>query len=323
MRIISLAGLVLAAALPLVFSAAPAQAQATRTWVSGVGDDANPCSRTAPCKTFAGSISKTAAGGEINCIDAGGFGGVTITKSITIDCSNVEAGVLVSGTNGITVNAANGIVVLRGLDIAGVGTGLAGVSILAAQSVQVDKCMIHDFNAAANTGWGIRAVPTTASELYVTNTIISNNGISATGGGILVQPTGTGTVMGVVSGVQMVNNQGGGLVVDGSQSTGTQIQVAVRDSISVGSSVNGVAVVTAAGKAPARASIDRTLIIGNTANGVLTSGSGADATLAYSVVTGNGTGTGFAAPATLRTYGTNQLKDNISDGLTSGPVPLQ
>jgi hypothetical protein len=69
---------------PLLY-AAPAQAQATRTWVSGVGDDANPCSRTAPCKTFAGAISKTAPGGEIDALDPGGFGALTITKSITID----------------------------------------------------------------------------------------------------------------------------------------------------------------------------------------------------------------------------------------------
>ena len=90
-----------ALALPAV-----ANAQATRTWVSGVGDDANPCSRTAPCKTFAGAISKTAAGGEINCLDPGGFGGVTITKSITINCKYTEGGVLVSGTNAIIVNAS-------------------------------------------------------------------------------------------------------------------------------------------------------------------------------------------------------------------------
>src|SRR5258706_2307522 len=96
-----------------------AMAKATRTWVSGVGDDANPCSRTAPCKTFAGAISKTAVGGEINCIDPGGFGGVTITKAITIDCANTEAGVLVAGTNGITVNAGTGVVTLRGLDLIG------------------------------------------------------------------------------------------------------------------------------------------------------------------------------------------------------------
>src|ERR1043166_6986907 len=94
------------------------QAQATRTWVSGVGDDANPCSRTAPCKTFAGAISKTATGGEINVLDPGGFGGVTITKSITISSEGFEAGVLVSGTNAIIINAATtSVVVLRGLEI--------------------------------------------------------------------------------------------------------------------------------------------------------------------------------------------------------------
>src|SRR5215212_10831892 len=82
-----------------------AHAQATRTWVSGVGDDANPCSRTAPCKTFAGAISKTAAGGEINAIDPGGFGGVTITKSLTIRGRGGTAGALVSGTNAIVINA--------------------------------------------------------------------------------------------------------------------------------------------------------------------------------------------------------------------------
>src|SRR5580704_13653597 len=97
-RFLTLLGLLLA----VVLHAAPAQAQATRTWVSGVGDDVNPCSRTAPCKTFAGAISKTANGGEINCLDGGGFGAVTITKSITIKCpSGGEFGVLVAGTNAI------------------------------------------------------------------------------------------------------------------------------------------------------------------------------------------------------------------------------
>src|SRR5436305_2543514 len=94
-----------------------AQAQATRTWVSGVGDDVNPCSRTAPCKTFAGAISKTAPAGEINCLDPGGFGALTITKSITISCDAGTAGVLVSGTNGFIVNAAaTDSVFIEGLD---------------------------------------------------------------------------------------------------------------------------------------------------------------------------------------------------------------
>src|SRR6476661_5452683 len=96
---------ILIAATGLGLSALPASAQATRTWVSGVGSDANPCSRTAPCSTFAGAISKTAAGGEIDCLDPGGFGAVTITKAITIDCNGVAGGILASGVNGVIVNA--------------------------------------------------------------------------------------------------------------------------------------------------------------------------------------------------------------------------
>src|SRR6266568_7666789 len=100
MRRIALLAIFVGFLIPLVYSA-PAHAQASRTWVSGVGDDANPCSRTAPCKTFAGAISKTAGGGEINCLDPGGFGAVTITKSLSIICDYTEGGVLVQGTNAI------------------------------------------------------------------------------------------------------------------------------------------------------------------------------------------------------------------------------
>src|SRR3982751_2767192 len=113
----------------LTFSVA-AQAQATRTWVSGVGDDANPCSRTAPCKTFAGAISKTAAGGEINALDPGGFGGVTITKPITISGTGTHASILVSGAHGVTINAGLGdTVTLRNISLQGVGSGLVGVRV--------------------------------------------------------------------------------------------------------------------------------------------------------------------------------------------------
>ena len=98
-----------------MLSAAPAYAQATRTWVSGVGDDVNPCSRTAPCKTFAGAISKTADKGEINCLDSAGYGTLTITKNITVDCPGVMGGVLSGGVNGFTINAAGIVVTLRNL----------------------------------------------------------------------------------------------------------------------------------------------------------------------------------------------------------------
>src|SRR4051795_6181078 len=131
--------------VPLLVSA-PASAQATRTWVSGVGDDANPCSRTAPCKTFAGAISKTATGGEIDIIDPGGFGGVTITKSITINGSGSYGSVLVSGTNGIIVNVgSSGVVAIRNISINGVGSGLSGIKMLGSGSLFVENVDIHQF----------------------------------------------------------------------------------------------------------------------------------------------------------------------------------
>lgn len=110
----------LVVSLILLAGSSLAQAQATRTWVSGVGDDLNPCSRTAPCKTFAGAISKTATNGEINAIDAGGFGAVTITKSITIDGAGVMASILAAGTTGIIINSAGANVVIRNISINGV-----------------------------------------------------------------------------------------------------------------------------------------------------------------------------------------------------------
>lgn len=146
--------------------------QATRTWVSGVGDDANPCSRTAPCKTFAGAISKTAAGGEINVLDPGGFGAVTITKAITISSEGFEAGVLVSGTNGIIINTVNATdqVILRGLDFEGLTNGFSGVNILNAESVIIENCTINGFGTA-----GINVVPSTNPvKVIVQNTRISN-----------------------------------------------------------------------------------------------------------------------------------------------------
>src|ERR1700743_1448911 len=165
MRRIALLATLVALVAPLLASA-PAHAQATRTWVSGVGDDVNPCSRTAPCKTFAGAISKTAAGGEINCLDPGGFGAVTITKSITIDCHEIFGSVLVSGTNGINIAASGGNVVLRNLNLNGlVSNGLKGISITTAANVWIEGCTMFGF---ANQG--IFDSRTTGGSLTVSNT---------------------------------------------------------------------------------------------------------------------------------------------------------
>ncbi|RYD63523.1 MAG: hypothetical protein EOP58_11235, partial [Sphingomonadales bacterium] len=182
------AGSIVGAAL---LYAAPASAQATRTWVSGVGDDVNPCSRTAPCKTFAGAISKTAAGGEINCLDPGGYGTVTIVKSITLDCTGTLGSVLNSATTGIIVNNATAVVKLRGLTINGgtpTAAGLHGIRFIAGASLTVENVLISNQIAAAPNGNGIFFQPSAAAEMVLKNVTIADNSV-----GILIQPTGTGS----------------------------------------------------------------------------------------------------------------------------------
>ena len=169
---------ILAVVLFTLTVASLAQAQATRTWVSGVGDDVNPCSRTAPCKTWAGAISKTAAGGEIDALDPGGFGALTITKSITVDGTNGAGfgSTLNSATNGFLINdsasgAPNTIVVrLRNLSINGAGTtlGVNGIRFFSGASVQVENVRIMN-----QSGDGIRKDGNTAGRLILSDVTIS------------------------------------------------------------------------------------------------------------------------------------------------------
>jgi hypothetical protein len=201
----------------LLAGAVQVAAQATRTYVSGVGDDANPCSRTAPCKTFAGAISKTAAGGEINALDPGGFGAVTITKSITIDGGPGIAGVLVSGTNGITISAGSGdAVILRNLDIDGIGTGIKGIQFASGKQLVIENCNIYGFTLRA-----ISIESTVANAMtLISNTTVHDN----TNNGIWVGSTGVTNSV-VISNVRSVNNANSGLAVN----TGGVVQV--RDSV--------------------------------------------------------------------------------------------
>jgi hypothetical protein len=159
--------------------ASVAQAQATRTWVSGVGDDVNPCSRTAPCKTFAGAISKTAAGGYINVLDPGGFGALTITKSLTVDGGGTMAGMLTGGGNGININGAGITVTLRNLSIESTPTspGNHGINVIQADEVHIENVVINGFANEA-----IHFAPSGGGSGYVSDTTVLNNA----GGGVVV-----------------------------------------------------------------------------------------------------------------------------------------
>jgi hypothetical protein len=195
-----------------ILQASPAAAQATRTWISGVGDDVNPCSRTAPCKTWAGAIAKTAATGEINCLDSGGFGAVTITKSITLRCVGVEAGVLVAATSGITINAAaTDKVVIEGLDIeglSGIGGSIHGINIISARDVVVRDTSIRGFQGTA-TSSGIMVNAGTQASVVVENSIILNNNVGIT----VISAGGNGAAR--VYGSSIVGNLIAGLRVSG------------------------------------------------------------------------------------------------------------
>ncbi|HEX8526356.1 hypothetical protein [Allosphingosinicella sp.] len=298
-------------------NATPANAQATRTWVSGVGDDVNPCSRTAPCKTFAGAISKTAAGGEINCLDPGGYGAVSINKSMVISCPYTEGGALAGG-NGISVNdslaAAPGtaVVIIRGLDIFGVNPPSNGIRFTSGAALHVEDTVIRRFNATNSQG--ISFQPAGAAELYVTNTTISQNGNAATGGGILIQPTGAGgSAKVVLRDVRVFNNDNTGMRVDSSGNTNaTGISVAIENSQFSGNGT-GIAAV-AVGTNPIVIMLADSTVANNSGTGILGNGTGVTMRVGNTTITGNATGVNAAGSSTINTYGDNRNIGNPTVG---------
>jgi hypothetical protein len=295
-----------------------ASAQAARTWISGVGDDANPCSRTAPCKTFAGSISKTAPSGEINCLDPGGFGAVTITKAITLLCDNASnGGILVSGTNAIVVNAGpNDNIVISGLEIEGVGTGLHGISFLAGKSLTVQNTIIRNFIQN-----GINFAPSGAAQLNVVDTLITNTGASATFAGIQIRPTGVGSAKVSIDKTKVLEGLYG-IVADGFATTG-KINGAVRDSNISNNAQNGITVSNGTATNVTLMS-DNVLISGNGNNGLVAGGANAGLLVGRSSVFGNGGGLFTTNGGVLVSYGSNQVNgNNGADGAFTSTAPMK
>jgi hypothetical protein len=300
-KLLALAGTTLA----LFALSAPAHAQATRTWVSGVGNDANPCSLTAPCKTFAGAISKTFINGEIDCLDPGGFGNITITKSITIDCTGTFGSILASGVNGVVINIPVNIndpfrtVRLRGLSINGTGpsgtigtrTGLKGISISQALTVEIEDLVISDFSQQ-----GISDTrSTTGGKLFVRNSVIRNN----SGAGILAQGAATNTVS--LENVHSLNNSHG-------VATATGNKVGITRSVFAGNTTAGVEA-----DSGAEVGLNSANVVGNNI-GVQNNG-----TLSMSETQVSFNATGFSGATT--SFGNNRIFGNTAAGTvpTLGP----
>ena len=298
--------------------ATPVAAQATRTWVSGVGDDANPCSRTAPCKTFAGAISKTAPSGIINCMDAGGFGGLTINKAITVDCESVEAGILAAFTNGVVVNAgANDAVTLRGLDIDGVGNGLVGIQFNSGGALHVQNCVISNFRAGNATG--IRFSTSGASELSVSHSVITHNGTGATGAGIQVQPVGAGSALVTLRDVRIENNPVG-FRADSAGTSGRTV-ASIVDSVAAGNTFHGFVALTPVAGAPVTLMLDHATSANNLQEGIRSVGPTSIILMGHSTIVGNGTGVVFSGGGQVLSYGNNRIDGNVANGANPPTTP--
>jgi Right handed beta helix region len=306
---------VFTAVLMLITCASLAQAQATRTWVSGVGDDVNPCSRTAPCKTFAGAISKTAAGGEISALDPGGFGAVTITKSITINGTGTLASITAASTTGIIVNAGvNDVVILRNISINGVGTGLNGIRFLAGAALHIQGCDINGFNVSP--ALGLDFAPSATSRLFIENTTFRNNGTGVTGGGIRILPTGAGAAAASLRDVTVDRNVTGIRV-------GNNSSLFMRDSVVAGNSQNGFLAESIAGGL-ALTFLDHVSLVGNALAGISSSGSNAVVRITNVSVIGNsGTGLQASGGGQIISFGTNNNAGNGVDGAPSGSILQQ
>jgi hypothetical protein len=278
---------------------------ATRTWVSGVGDDANPGSRTAPCKTFAGAISKTDNKGEISALDPGGFGAVTITKSVTLNGDATLASILATGINAVIINVpAAETVVLRNLSIVG---GINGVRIIAGGNVHVERCTIAGFS-----GHGIDVSLTAAGHLFVKDTVIRNCG----GNGINLVAAAGIVATASIENVHLEQCGNNGL------HPGSGSRVNVRNSVLDGNST-GLLVEQTAVDTPI-VMVERCRLSANASFGIRAVGA-VEVRFSNCVVNRNGNGilaTGGAGPLRLVSFGNNVVSGNGTDGTpTSTQLP--
>jgi hypothetical protein len=296
--------LLLATGLAFVL-AQPAFAQAIRTWVSGVGDDANPCSRTAACKTFAGAISKTANGGEISCLEAGGFGSVMIMKSITIDCRGTPGSILVEGaavSAGVTVSGTGAVVTLRNLSIQGAASATRGIRFVNGTALHVENVAITGFSG--DPAVGIDFTPSSPATLFVTDTMVTNNGSGSGGAGINVAPNpGGSAVVNILSAKLHYNGRGMTLSSDNGAIS------AVLSGSSIASSFQDG--ILATGGNAISLTIDNTAVINNVGSAI--NAMAATVWIGRSLVVGNGAGV-TGAPGSIGSFKNNQIAGNGGGG---------
>ena len=296
-----------ALALAALASCSLAYAQASRTWVSGVGDDANPCSRTAPCKTWAGAISKTAPGGEINALDPGGFGALTITKAITLNGEGTMASTLVAGTAGINVVAGpTDTVILRNLEVTGInGSGTDGIHFFSGGELHLDKVFVYGFAQS-----GVNFTPSGASRLFISNSSIRDN----TQHGVYSQPGSAGTALATITG-SFIEGNGKGVRAD----DGTTMLID-RTSVS-GNVLTGV--LSFSSSRTSTVTIDNSNVSNNGAAGIRAF-TNTTIYVANTNATSNDMGLDDSAGGSIVSWGTNRVANNGSgNGVPTFTIPMK
>ena len=306
---------VLSLVLGLLF-AVGAQAQATRTWVSGVGDDVNPCSRTAPCKTFAGAISKTAAGGEISVLDPGGYGAVTITKSITLNGEGTLASILNSQVSGVIVNGANIVVTIRNISINGAPPttpGLNGIRFLQGRSLELDRVQI---SGQSKCGLMVETSAANSGKVYITNSSISRPNFTAGSpasndtGGVCVKPGASTTAFVQMEQVQLLGNHIGVRLYNGAR-------LSMRNSVVSDSAQFGLWAfddpASPANTVKIEAFVVDSQFTNNVTNGIRSQGSDATVRISGNLVTGSTVGINALTGGILLSYSNNPIAGNTND----------
>jgi hypothetical protein len=289
-----------------LLAASDAAAQAARTFVSGSGSDANPCTLTAPCRSFAQALTQTNAGGEITILDPAGYGAVNITKSVSIINDGVgEAGVTVtSASNAIVVNVgASDVVNLRGLTLVGGGIGNQGVLFNNLGKLNIQNCVIRGFTD------GIELNPTGTAQFNISDTLVSD----VSDIGIVLQSGGSGTVTAVFNRVQASGAVNEGILVNGINSTGSVNATITSSTVNASTTAFGVNVVSTNNKAITRVMIVNSVVSDNSV-GVVVNGMNATAFLAKTTIAGNTTAFSNSNSGALFSFGDNSIKSNGNDG---------
>jgi hypothetical protein len=304
-----------------MFSSSGGGGPSSQTFVSAtLGSDSSPCTRVSPCLTFAVALAQTSAGGEIDVLDPGDFGPVTVTKAITIYGNAVGgAGMITSpGTSGIVVSAgANDVIHLGGLVFDGVNaSGTSGVVFLSGARLHIENCAVLGFTTS-----GITFSPGTGSAtttlLVVQDTTILNNAT-----GLLIRPTGGIAANVALRRLRIDNNTGEGLRLDGTGGPGA-IKATLADSTASLNVSNGIDAVSG----PGNATVDvmRVVATSNGSAGIQanqSSGGTASVTVGSSVIYANAIGIQATGGAGLLSYGNNQVTGNTANGGFTGGATL-